>query len=153
MPVRPSIPSREILESVCETVRNGVPAEVAAAAAGVDEPTFEAWMARGERGGRGAGAYMAFCDAVAKARAEAQAQLVRRIADAAAEGHWQAAAWLLERAFAEKWGRKSIQPKSKREIESANVGSPDPFAELDNVEPITSARARRATHPPVTGHE
>jgi Holliday junction resolvase-like predicted endonuclease len=49
--------------------------------------------------------YAAFAAAVKKARAEAEAQALRQVRQAAAEGTWQAAAWYLERAHSERWGR------------------------------------------------
>jgi hypothetical protein len=142
------IPSTKLREELCELVRGGVSVEVAAAATGVDLTTIDAWLARGESGGRGSGAFMGFRQAVMQARGEAEALLVGQIAKAAAEGEWRAAAWLLERGFDGRWQRGSNrttkQPPGAGSPVGADVGI-DPWAELDNVEPFK--RGPRSSQP------
>jgi len=130
-------------EAVCLLVREGSSVTVAAAACGVESQTVAAWLCRGERGGMGNGRFIAFCAAVARARGEAETALVGQITAAASQGSWQAAAWLLERGF-DGWTRPSIQPRRRGSTETPNAGTvpADPFAELDNVEPIVRGPRR-----------
>ena len=51
--------------------------------------------------------YKQFCDAYKKGLAEGEIRAVAAIRQAAAES-WQAAAWLLERRFPERWGRDRV---------------------------------------------
>ena len=93
----------EVQERICQYVRQGLTYEIAARAAGVSETTFYRWKQRGERSKRGK--YREFWEALKRAESEAEQVLVRRIL-AASNDTWQAAAWMLERRYPERWGRK-----------------------------------------------
>ncbi|HXF72327.1 MAG TPA: hypothetical protein VNO79_06935 [Actinomycetota bacterium] len=54
-------------------------------------------------------AFLEFRDAVERALVEAEVADVALIERAAQEGHWQAAAWRLERMFPDRWGRRRIE--------------------------------------------
>lgn len=55
-------------------------------------------------------------------------QLVAVVEDAAREGSWNAAAWLLERKWPERWAKRA-KPKPAPEREKPA----DPFAEIDEL--------------------
>src|SRR4051812_3365849 len=100
---KPSKLTPEVQENIVRLIRAGNTIELAAEAAGISQATFYAWMARGESGKRADAPFVDFRDAVEQGRAEAEAVLVTRIAKAAANGSWSAAAWLLERSHPERW--------------------------------------------------
>lgn len=88
-------------------LRAGNFAEVAARHAGVHPATYYRWM---ERGAPGSDApadepYRQFRAEVERALADAEALYVGLIVKAGQEGHWQAASFLLERRFPERWRR------------------------------------------------
>ena len=82
---------------------------------GVNRVTLWRWVRRGkrERARQAAGQeprpseaiYLELCNAYKKGLAEAQIRAARVIREAAEAGVWQAAAWLLERRWPDRWGR------------------------------------------------
>jgi hypothetical protein len=129
-----------VQKDVCDLVKLGVAPREAAAAKGVDSETFAEWMTAGRMGGRGRGQYVDFVRGLEEAEAIAEAQMIGRVQRAASEGVWQAAAWLAERRFPGRWTRKSVQEDLVRNGPRTMRGTEDPFAELDNVASIDSAR-------------
>jgi transposase len=101
---RPAKLTPELQNKICDAIRAGNYLETAAAFAGIGKSTFYDWLRRGQRVSKGI--YHDFSAAVEKALADAEARDVALIAKAAADGHWQAAAWRLERRFSERWGRR-----------------------------------------------
>jgi transposase len=82
------------MEQLITMLRAGNHVDIAAAAAGVPASTIA--MLR-ERGGE-------IAEKVAQAAAEGEVRAVTQIAQAAAH-NWQAAAWLLERTYPDRWAR------------------------------------------------
>jgi hypothetical protein len=73
------------------------------------------------------------------ARAEAEVRGIARIATAASE-NWQAAAWLLERQYPDRWGRPAVRQDGER--------APAPAAGPDRLDELARRRdARRAVAP------
>jgi hypothetical protein len=71
--------------------------------AGIHKSTLYDWLRRGSR--CTSGIYRSFSDAVGQALADSELKSLHQI-DEAANFHWQAAAWRLERRFPRRWGRK-----------------------------------------------
>lgn len=125
---RPTKLNRVVCEQIALLIRAGNTIEIAAAAAGIAESSFFAWMDRGEEAETGM--YREFYDAVEQARAEAEALQVQRISLAANNGNWQAAAWLLERRYSERWAK----PADRRKLASDDTEKPaDAFEEFDEL--------------------
>jgi hypothetical protein len=121
--------------------------KTAAVAAGISEPTLHRWLVRGESGRPADALYRELRERVQRARAQGEAALVARIA-AAAEDSWQAAAWLLEREYPERWAKPSVRERAPIETPPAvpaddedGLSDDDPFTELDE---LAAARRRRA---------
>jgi transposase len=83
-------------------VAQGYIREVAAQAWGIAATTVYRWMKRGEPDRP----FGEFCTALKRADAEAEIACLRTIKAAANAGDWKAAAWMLERRYPEKWGRR-----------------------------------------------
>jgi hypothetical protein len=125
---QPSMTS-EIVERVVRAVGAGSYLEVAIASAGVPRSTFYDWWKRGAPDGApGDAAFREMRQRVERARAEGEVRNVGLIAGAAQES-WQAAAWMLERSYPDRWARPS-----QRDHEPAAPAAPtpeeDPFADV-----------------------
>lgn len=94
-------------EAIVTAVRGGNYVETAATAAGISVSTFYRWMETGEADHEAdvTSPFRELWEAVEKAKAESEKVDLDRIAKAADDGSWQAAAWRLERRFPTKWGR------------------------------------------------
>ena len=131
-PGRPTKLTPEALAQVEQLVRAGTTIDVAAAAVGVNRATIYRWLAAGEKARKGTHT-RELRDRVERARAESESVLVARIGAAAAKGSWQAAAWLLERRWPERWMKPTERP-----IGDAPAAAPaderdldkDPFADV-----------------------
>lgn len=88
--------------------------ETAAAFAGISKDTLYRWLREGARNPKGE--YGEFHEMVREVMASAEVLLLAQIGKAAREGHWQAAAWHLERKHPERWGRR------ERHELSGNIG-------------------------------
>ncbi|WP_259312421.1 hypothetical protein [Capillimicrobium parvum] len=126
--------NEQVREQVARTVRAGGSLELAASIIDVTPRTIHGWMRRGERPGRSEAPYRALKEAVDQARAEHEAILTATVGKAATKGSWRAAAWLLERRYPERWGRRP------GEAEDDGDGGTDP---LDALDEIAARRARR----------
>jgi len=122
----------ELQEIICGFIAKGNYINVACRAAGIAQRTYERWIARGEE--EKSGRYVAFVAAIKKAEASAEQHCIDLIEGAAvgpvtttktvnkpnpdgqgtieevtetvAPGSWHAAAWLLERKYPDRWGRR-----------------------------------------------
>lgn len=107
----------ELTEQLCALIRDGHYLAHAAEAVGVHRSTVHRWLQRGAEAK--SGPYRAFYDAFKKAEAELQQRCLERIQQAADNGTWQAAAWLLERRFPRYWSRGRTATPEERHDASA----------------------------------
>lgn len=103
---RPSKLNAEVINSIQQWLRMGYFVEDAARMSGVHKTTLYRWLEKGreEREAGEESLYVDFCNAMEKARAEAEGMFLSSIKTAASRGQWQAAAWWLERSF-DKWSK------------------------------------------------
>jgi len=127
------------IEEITTAIKLGVPPVVAAVQHGVLEDEFIEWMRRGQTAGRGEAAYAKFYEAIRSAEALCETALVGVVRRAAGE-HWQAAVWLLERRFPERYVRKSVSDEQGKK----QAGQPDVFAAVDAAANVTPIRRRRS---------
>jgi hypothetical protein len=109
---RPSKLTHETASLIVNAVRAGLTSGLACDVAGITPRTFQRWMASKRPEHR------QLREAVARARAGCEADLVARTTLAAHKGSWRAAAWLLERHYPERWGppaqRRRVAPTTAR---------------------------------------
>ena len=139
-------PERQAM--LCENVSLGLRYKQAALLSGICERTFYYWKRRGkvererleEKGARGRKAevpFLGFLQSLEVANAKAQRLLLARIQQAATDGHWRAAAWILERRYPGEWGltaRVDVTSKDEhikaRQSEAAQALASDGLAAL-----------------------
>jgi transposase len=141
---RPTKLDEELTEQFVSMLRAGNYIGVAARAVGIGRRTFGDWMERGRSEREADAPYREFRMRVEQARAEGEVRNVVQIATAARE-NWQAAAWILERSYPERWGRPSAPQRRESttdEAELATSADPDPFAEVDELAEKRRARSR-----------
>lgn len=150
--------SAERVDAILATLRDGSPRVAACTSAGISEDTFARWLKR----------YADFADGVKKAEAEAITRRVARI-DKAGEGgallsrrvtynhktdvetteetyaqpQWTADAWLLERRYADDFGRRdkievNIAELVRKRAEDEGLDPAEVLAETDAI--LKSAR-------------
>lgn len=131
----------ELTDQIAKTLSAGTYLSVAARAAGISPDTLDDWLHKGREGDK---RYVDLLVRVERARAEGEARNVTHIARAAATS-WQAAAWLLERMYPERWGRVSVrlrdeEPPAPAELET-DLDFDDPFREVDELAEKRRSRA------------
>ena len=130
---RPSKLTPDVLELLVQMLRAGNYVGVSCHAARISRRTFSDWMKRGRSNAPEDSIYAEFRDRVEQARAEGEVRNVTSIASAARES-WQAAAWLLERQYPERWGRPSSPQRRETADEDSGAESDfDPFVEVDEL--------------------
>lgn len=92
-----------VQQTIVQALNVGATHEQACGFAGIDHATFYRWL---EKGADGRQPYSEFCEAVKKAEHQASVGWLAQIETAARQGHWQAAAWKLERRYPKVWGRQ-----------------------------------------------
>lgn len=139
-PGRPTKCTRQVIEAVCQHIRDGNHFHVSAQAAGISRGAFYDWKARGEadRESGESTIFAEFLDAVERAEAEAELTAVATIRTASLSAqHWTAAAWLLERRFGERWIKRSETEPTEIRVVVVDEG-----AETDATEAAGLAAAR-----------
>lgn len=90
--------------AILQSLANGGYVETSCVAAGITKRTFYNWLEKAEEDEDSV--YAEFADLVEKARAQAELANIAIIKAAAVE-NWQAAAWLLERVYPERYGNRN----------------------------------------------
>lgn len=133
---RPTALTDDVADTLVQMLRAGNYVGVAARAAGIHRSTLIDWMRRGKSDAPEDEPYRLLRERVEHARAEGEALNVARIAKAAQES-WQAAAWLLERQYPQRWGkiaaRRVDEPPPVPSVEDEPPAPDDPFAEVDDL--------------------
>jgi len=106
--------TKEAIETILRCIAAGLHPDRAAAAAGVTPSTMRAHKHR----------HPGFATELKKAQAEAEASFLARIV-AHSDERWQAAAWILERRWPERWRQRS---ESDHRVKVKEVKSSGPEA-------------------------
>ncbi len=102
---RPSKLTHAVQERVVQALCLGNYRQIAAAYAGIDERTLRRWLQQGTN--EPDGPYRDFRDAVHSAEAKSQVMSMGCVGQAARNGDWRAAAWMLERRVPERFSPNS----------------------------------------------
>jgi len=95
----------KVIDEICQALKAGAFIECAVAHAGVPKKSYYDWMSKAARG-KGSHLERLLSDSVKQALADGELMHVLNIAQAAKSGAWQASAWMLERKFPNRWGRR-----------------------------------------------
>jgi len=122
----------EITQAICTVLRYGAYMRDAARHVGIDETIITKWLSRGGKerrhvllGGKPRkreSAFLAFVQAVEKAKSDASLIDLENISEAAKGGAWQASAWKLERRNPEQWGRQRLDIQAEGKLVVEGVG-------------------------------
>jgi len=109
----------QLTERLLTAIKLGSYIEHACYYAGINSSTFRMWRKKAEQGIE---PYKSFWIEVTKAESEAIIRRLGRIEKAGQEGNWTADAWVLERKYPDKFGRRdkiqlSGDPNAPIEIE------------------------------------
>jgi hypothetical protein len=129
----------ELADSLIAMLRAGNYVQVAVRAVGIRRQTLTKWLERGESTAPEDEPYAQLRERVEQARAEGEVRNVAQISKAASDS-WQAAAWLLERQYPDRWGRTSVRVRDEEDQVVEDVEADDPFAEVDE---LAAARRKR----------
>ena len=107
---RPPLFTTERASRVLDAVRRGLTYRLAASYAGISYSTLNRWRLAGQDRDDNS-EICQFWKALEEANGEAAYRLAGLVNDAADEGDWKAAGWILERRFPRDWGRAASQEK------------------------------------------
>ena len=93
----------KVTEPLLTAIRLGMFIEHACAYAGIDSSTFRLWR---QDAADGIEPFASFWPDVTKAEADSIIRRMSRIEKAAEEGNWTADAWVLERKYPDKFGKR-----------------------------------------------
>lgn len=119
----PAYLAAEDADRLVAYLRSGSYVDVACRAVGISRETFDAWMGSDDP------AHVELRDRVDRARAEAEVANLAVVSRAAREGVWAAAAWLLERAYPDRWARPAVRQEEKSEPATAGQDGLDELTE------------------------
>ena len=104
---RPPKLTAEMIEQYCDLLIQGQTISRAAVLTGISESTIYRWLALGKRDGAEP-IYIELVERVTEATECSEFELIQRIRKAGDKPeNWRATAWMLERRFPEKYGKKS----------------------------------------------
>jgi hypothetical protein len=119
--------TRKTIDLLLAGIRNGLPYELAAEAAGIGRSTFYNWQRGAFPRGADKVLKVEFLDALTRARGESAFRLAGLI-NRAATGDWRAAAWMLERRFPKDFAKDADLYERLEAIEaSLQDGQPIPI--------------------------
>jgi len=94
----------ELSEKIANYISTGNYDCVVCGLVGIHVSTYYRWLSMGEKAKKGP--YKEFYDAIKKAEAAREMKWIR---DIDADTSWQSKAWLLERRYPERWGKREAK--------------------------------------------
>jgi transposase len=98
---RPSKLTPDLAEKIANYISTGNYASVVCGLVGITETTYYSWLEKGRKAK--SGKYLEFLESIKKAEAAREAKWIK---DIDGDPSWQSKAWLLERRYPERWGKK-----------------------------------------------
>lgn len=124
----------DTLDRLATMLRAGNYVTVAARAVGVAPDRLAEWLERGASSDPDERSFVELRERLDRARADAEVRHVALVAAAAAE-NWQAAAWLLERQYPDRWSRPTLA--------QFRIDVEPPTFSADALDELTERRAAR----------
>jgi hypothetical protein len=121
-----------VKERIVKATRAGLSPSSTADYAGIGRSTYFDWLRRGRVASESMAAgvhvgaselpFLDLLDSIRQIRADIEVETLRVIENSAKEGQWRAAAWLLERAFPQRWGpSRRREPLAQPEVNVAHI--------------------------------
>lgn len=118
---RPAKLTPELTREISTYISDGNSPTISVTLVGISPSTYFNWMRKGANKEPG---FMEFLESIERAKAQSIINRVARITKAAEDGHWRAAAWLLERMAPKSYGKHraiTSDPSSQRFEEPQGV--------------------------------
>ena len=112
----------ELQTEICQYISDGNTYDRACRLANISDSIFYKWKARGEK--ESEGVYFQFLQSVKKAEELFKQTNIAIIQQAAKDGTWVAAAWLLERKHPEEFGRRQVLEHSGNIVGNITIVRP-----------------------------
>jgi transposase len=100
---RPTKLTSEVQKRICDALSVGATHRLACEYGGISHETLYTWL---HKGTDGKAPYVEFVDAFTRAQGTAAVGWLAKIEQAASAGDWRAAAWKLEKRYAEGYGKQ-----------------------------------------------
>ena len=116
--------TKELCNRICDGLRKGNYVTTCCRANGISAATFYNWKRWGEEGKE---PYATFLDKVEEAEAEGEMLHVEVIHDQSLSGNWLSSAWLLERKYPQRFGKReqmALQTDNDFKLEISTAKSP-----------------------------
>ncbi len=101
----------ELADRIANLISTGNYDVVVCGLVGIHPSTYYNWLSKGERAK--SGIYKEFFDKVKKAEAAREAKWVK---DIEGDPSWQSKAWLLERRYPDRWGRREVSVNMNQNV-------------------------------------
>ncbi|HHV62104.1 MAG TPA: hypothetical protein GXX51_05640 [Firmicutes bacterium] len=108
---RPTRLTPEMADKIANLISTGNYDVVVCGLVGIHPSTYYNWLSKGEKAK--SGIYREFFDKVKKAEAAREAKWVK---DIEGDPSWQSKAWLLERRYPDRWGRREVNVNMNQDV-------------------------------------
>ena len=116
--------TKEVCDNICDGLKKGNYITTCCMASGINRHTYYNWKKRGEKGEE---PYKTFLERVTEAEAIGEMLHVEIIHDTAVSGNWLSSAWLLERKYPQRFGKReqmALQTDNDFKLEISTAKSP-----------------------------
>ena len=116
--------TKELCDEICSYIEMGNYINRSCEAVGISTSTFNSWK---RKGAKGIEPYATFLERVKKVEAKAEMVHTGIIHDVAQTGNWLASAWLLERKYPNRFGKReqmALQTDNDFKLEISTAKSP-----------------------------
>lgn len=116
--------TKQVCEAICDGLRKGNYITTCCRAVGISIPTYYYWKKKGEQGLE---PYKTFLEKVDEAEANGEMLHLEIIHDNALTGNWLSSAWLLERKYPDRFGKRekmALQTDNDFKLEISTAKSP-----------------------------
>lgn len=123
--------TKELCDEICKYIEMGNYISRCCEAVGISPSTYHTWKKKGEKGIE---PYASFLERVTKVEAKAEIVHTGIIHDVAESGNWLASAWLLERKYPNRFGKReqmALNTDKEFKLEISTARSPYEMGEQE----------------------